>query len=62
MDKIVYALPALGCVVGMPLMMFIMMRGGRSKPATPGASEAAQLRAEVEQLRGELSQRSDANP
>ena len=62
MDKIVYALPALGCVVGMPLMMFIMMRSGRSKPAAPGPNEAAQLRAEVEQLRGELSQRSDANP
>jgi len=59
MDKILPALPALGCIVGMPLMMVVMMRRG-TRNATPSSGETAKLRAEVDQLRGELSQRDDA--
>ena len=62
MAKLVYALPALGCVVGMPLMMYMMMRGTKKQPSAPGPDETAQLRAEVQQLRGELSERSDVTP
>jgi hypothetical protein len=61
MDKLLTALPALGCVIGMPLMMVIMMRGRGSHDNAPqnDASEAAQLRAEVHQLRKEVADRGD---
>ena len=60
MDKIFAVLPLLGCVIGMPLMMVMMMRGKGSKDTAPRSEETAQLRAEVDQLRSELSQRDDA--
>ena len=60
MDKL---LPALGCVIGMPLMMVVMMRGRGSKAQAPqnddASGEAAQLRAEVQQLRREVADRGD---
>ena len=63
MDKL---LPVLGCVIGMPLMMVVLMRG-RSSQAQPrqnddAAAEAAQLRAEVQQLRREMSDRREVAP
>ena len=62
MDKLLLALPALGCVIGMPLMMVFMMRvgGSRSKaPQNDASEEAARLRAEVQQLRNEVADRGD---
>ena len=59
MNRILLALPALGCIVGMPLMMAVMMRGSR-KETGPSSDKTAKLRAEVDQLRDELSQRDDA--
>ena len=60
MDKLLAALPLLGCLLMCPLMMIFMMRGKSSEDTTPGSDEAAKLRAEVDQLRSELSQRDDA--
>ena len=45
MNKLVAALPFLGCVIGMPLMMAVVMRGSRSKDTAPSPNETAQLRA-----------------
>ena len=59
MDKLLVALPALGCAIGMPLMMVLMMRGSRSRDATPRHDETAELRNEIAQLRDELAPRDD---
>ena len=62
MDKLLAALPALGCVIGMPLMMVFMMRGRGSQAQAPqddASGEAARLRAEVQQLRDEVADRGD---
>ena len=62
MDKLLLALPALGCVIGMPLMMVLMMRVGSSHSKAPqndASAEAARLRAEVQQLRDEVADRGD---
>ncbi len=63
MPEAFYALAVLACPVGMGLMMWFMMRGGKQsgpsardeQPAPPSASdtELAALRAEVDQLRAE---------
>jgi len=57
MTEALYALALLACPLGMGLMMWFMMRGGRKAPAaTPPAhpstsdAELAQLRAEVDQM------------
>lgn len=60
MNKLISVLPLLGCLLMCPLMMVLMMRGSRSKDTSPNPNEAAQLRAEVDQLRRELSQRDEA--
>jgi len=63
MDKLLTALPALGCVIGMPLMMVFMMRGKGSQRHAPhdddASGEAARLRAEVQELRREVADRGD---
>ena len=60
MDKLLSALPLLGCLLMCPLMMVVMMRGKGSKESTQRPDETAHLQAEVDQLRSELSQRDDA--
>jgi len=56
MSQVFYALAVLACPVGMGLMMWLMMRGGKKKPADTTAStateaEVAQLRANLDRLR-----------
>ena len=67
MDKLLYLLPALGCPLGMGLMMWMMMRPGRNRavPGPPGTAdqEIVALRAEVDQLRAthfDVDSRQDA--
>lgn len=62
MTEASYALALLACPVGMGLMMWFMMRGGKhSTPAPPQPStsdaELVALRAEVDQLRAEQRDR-----
>lgn len=64
MESLLVALPALGCVVMMPLMMWLMGRAmsnrenGDKQPQAPGdqarAEELGQLRDEVVRLRAEI--------
>lgn len=57
MTEVLYALALLACPVGMGVMMWFMMRGGKhSAPAAPpqpstSDAELVALRAEVDQLR-----------
>ncbi len=59
MAQLLYPLALLACPVGMGLMMWMMMRGGKSTdtapqdPARTSADELTRLRAEVDQLRAE---------
>ena len=62
MSKILTVLPAAGCLLVMcPLMMALMMRGGRQRKSSPSdtSDEAAKLRAEVQQLRAEIAEHGD---
>ncbi len=57
-----YALAVLACPVGMGLMMWFMMRGGKQPAPAANAQPAADaeltvLRAEVDQLRAEQQNR-----
>ena len=59
MDKVVYALPVLGCAAMMGAMMW-MMRGGHSGQAQPdrkAEEEIAALRVEVAALREQTTGR-----
>jgi hypothetical protein len=56
MDKLLYLLPALGCMVPCAAIMWFMMRKPAQPPGTPAQTgppdqEIAALRAEVDQLR-----------
>ncbi|MGH3812744.1 MAG: hypothetical protein ACRDUV_09855, partial [Pseudonocardiaceae bacterium] len=54
MTETLYALAILACPVGMGLMMWLMMRGGKSDhkaPATDRDPELDRLRREVAELR-----------
>ncbi len=54
MTEVFYGLAVLACPIGMGMMMWMMMRGGHGRAASPHSTsepEIAQLRAEVEQLR-----------
>ena len=55
MAQLGYLLPALACPIGMGVMMWVMMRGGKKPAATPPVveedQELAALRAEVAALR-----------
>ena len=68
MPQIFYSLAVLACPVGMGLMMWVMMRGGKqSAPpqATPpdSGAELARLRAEIDQLQAAQRDTShDAEP
>ncbi len=65
MAQILYPLALLACPVGMGLMMWMMMRGGKSTDATTqdptrtSADELTRLRAEVDQLRAEQRGNND---
>jgi len=55
MAQFLYPLALLACPVGMGLMMWMMMRGGKSTDTTTQdrSNELTRLRAEVDQLRAE---------
>ncbi len=59
MAQFLYPLALLACPVGMGLMMWMMMRGGKSTDTAPqdpsrtSSNELTRLRAEVDQLRAE---------
>ena len=54
MSDLIYLLAVLVCPIAMGAMMLVMMRGSHSdKSRVDAGDEVAQLRAEVEQLRGE---------
>lgn len=63
MTETFYALAVLACPVGMGLMMWLMMRGGKQSAPAPSLkptatdAEIAALRAEVDQLRAEQRDR-----
>lgn len=64
MAQFIYPLALLACPVGMGLMMFFMMRGGKQSsptqsPATVNTAELARLRAEIDQL--QAAQRDSAS-
>lgn len=62
MAEVFYGLAVLACPVGMGVMMWMMMRGGRRPDPTGSTpdSELATLRAELEQLRD--AQHGEATP
>lgn len=65
MESLLAALPALGCVVMMPAMMWLMSRGmrGNDTPppqADPQDTEVRRLRDEVARLRADID--SDTHP
>jgi hypothetical protein len=53
MQALFYGIAALACPVGMGVMMWVMMRGGRNKSDTDtaGQVQVAQLRAEIDELK-----------
>ena len=55
MAEIFYGLAILACPVGMGVMMWMMMRGGKQETSSGASPDEglAQLRAEVEQLRAQ---------
>jgi hypothetical protein len=63
MQQLLSTLPLLACPLGMGLIMWLMMRGGNSRPDSAGPqpasmtpaqqTELTRLRAELDQLRAE---------
>ena len=67
MEKLLYLLPALGCMVPCAAMMWFMMRKPAQPPGTPAPTgpqdqEIAALRAEVDQLRAAQRDAAEAQP
>lgn len=58
MSQILLSLAVLACPVGMGVMMWMMMRGGKNKTSTALGQDAevARLRAEVDTLKAQRSQ------
>lgn len=63
MTQLLYSLPVLACPLGMGLMTWLMMRGGKKDPSAADA-EVAVLRVEVDRLRAiqEAQSRTPAQP
>lgn len=66
MAQWVYALPVVACPVGMAVMMWFMMRGGKHRDSAPSVGgavreEMATLRAEIDQLRAAQRQPQEAS-
>jgi hypothetical protein len=53
MQALFYGIAALACPVGMGVMMWLMMRGGRNKSGADiaGQQQVAQLRTEIDELK-----------
>jgi len=68
MSQLLYSLAVLACPIGMGLMMFVMMRAGRSQqqpgPSAPTTTDAeiASLRAELDQLHAAQRDRQAGQP
>ena len=63
MEYLTYLLGPLGCAIGMVVLMALMARGTRRPPRSVDpakAKEAADLRAEITELRGKRSGGGDA--
>ncbi len=59
MSQLFSGLAVLACPVGMGLMMWMMMRGGKSTNQTPPAdAQVTRLRAELDQLKAAQRDRS----
>ncbi len=59
MEKLLYLLPILACPIGMGVMMWMMMRPRKAQQTstlapTAAEQELAELRSEVETLRGRV--------
>jgi hypothetical protein len=55
MQALFLGVAVLACPIGMGLMMWLMMRGGRNKASgdTGGQHQVAQLRAEIDELKAD---------
>jgi hypothetical protein len=63
MAALLYGVAVLACPIGMGLMMWMMMRGGRNKGSSDtGNQQVAQLRAEIDQLKAERATRAVQEP
>lgn len=67
MNNLLYLLPVLACPVAMGAMMWVMMRPKKDQAPAPPATatseqELVELRQEVEDLRGRLTDTEVAQP
>lgn len=59
MQTLFLGVAVLACPVGMGLMMWLMMRGGKNRGGgDPGGQQVAQLRAEIDELKADRAARA----